>query len=223
MSYLETKRNPVIQETGPKPLTEAGINYNINGLKDSIVKALESKSTSCSSMGIFRTASKYDNLGLYAQYYWSQELLRFEDQPHLLQINKYRNLEAYETQGEVFISRHMKPKIIIKPEEIRMVEQRIDGRVSPSGFVLPKEMPPYPLGGEKRLSPEEVEDKLIATQKTDAPQSSCHTEYGWAKVDPSLAGKDVLLILFKSDSVFADAVVIDQKQKLLVPRNFYIL
>lgn len=230
MAKIEELRTPAIPETGPKPLTTDGIKHNLSELKDRRIKTLGSKSTACSSMGIFQTVNRYepDLLSTYlSRYYWSQELLRFNGQPHLLKINKYGNLEVYETQGEIFISAQKKPKIIIEPKDIREVDRKIEGHVRPSGFVL-ENCQYFDLETQEMVSLEKLEEMLLVAEKNDHPQSTYRDSKGFAKVDPKLAGKDVLVIPFRQVSLDAgygfrrhDAVVIDVKEQQLMPRVFY--
>jgi hypothetical protein len=228
---METLKYPAIPETGPRPLTNNDIELNSINLKFNKVRTSESKPT-FNNFGIFSVEDDFSrNYSYFDDSYWSQELMTFDPEQHIIQTSKYGNLKVYETKGEIFLSAQNKPKIIIEAKDVRKIDKlyTMKGEVRPSGFVLPKLFPPYPLGHNQRISPEELEQMLLTAQKNDKPESSYTLEKGFAKVDPSFANKDVLLIPFDilyrdvENIMQTDAIVIDLAERKLIPRVFYNL
>ena len=233
MTDKETLKNPVTPETGPKPLTASNIESNSIRLKMGEVKFLKPEHPFY-NIGLFLITMTYPNARFHHNShlpYWSQELLNFDPKQHTLQTSKYGNLMVYETKGETSISAQNKPKIIIEAKDIRAVDaiSLMKGEVRPSGYVFPKNFPPFPLGCGQRISSEELERMLLEAERHNEPQSSYSDWREFAKVDPRFANKDVLLIPFcpqyeKSENLMkTDAVVIDLAERKLIPRIFYRL
>lgn len=224
---------PKILETGPKPLATNDIEYNSQELKTGRVVTIGSKSSSFSSIGIFSITDRNQTYqpSHSSNPFWSEELLRFDPSQHSLRTNKYGNLEVHKTNGEGFIPAQARPIIILEAKDVRALDQVYikRGEVRSSGFVFPKDFPRYPLGKEQEISPEDLEQMLLNAQKNDKPQASYSLKAGFVKVDPSLVGRDVLLLPFHviyrdiKDLMKTDAVVIDLAQRKLLPRIFYTL
>lgn len=207
-------------ETGPKPLIAEDVKLNSEIIKASRVAPHGPNNLSFSSEGLFLLAEDR------AELYWSQDLLRLDPNNHISKTNKFGNLEVF---GGRFFSNGQKPKIIIEAKDIRLVDRIniIEGNVRPSGFVFPKEFPTYSLG--RMLSPEDLEQMLSTAEKNDKPESDYFPTGGFAKVDPSLSGKEVGLIPFSAiygntnGAKHEDAIIIDYTGHKLIPRVFYKL
>ncbi|OGH25061.1 MAG: hypothetical protein A3B47_03125 [Candidatus Levybacteria bacterium RIFCSPLOWO2_01_FULL_39_24] len=235
MANIEAPKNPLITETGPKPLTLEQVESNSIRLKMGRIKnfKLGSESVSFSNIGGFSITDEYDadQFGFNSDPYWSQDLLRFDPLTHILKTNKYGNLEVYETQGGKLIPNGQRPRIIIGARDLREIDRVyfMEGEVRPSGFVFPKHFPRYPLGEGREITPEELEQMLLKAQRDDKPQSDYNLHGGFARVDSSLVGKSVLLIPFdvtyrdSKNVMQTDAVIVDVEELKLIPRIFYTL
>jgi hypothetical protein len=236
MTEQETLRKPIMPETGPRPLTASSeIKFNTTCLTTGKITIYQSKST-FSEMGFFRMSNKDYGVSLDSfldfDPFWAPELLDFDPKQYSIQTTKHGNLGVYETKGETLIPEQQKPKIIVEAKDIRAVDSiscTMKGKVCSSGFVFPENLPPCPLGGGQRISPEELEQMLLTAEKNDKPQSYYHRHRGFAKVDPNFAGRNVSLIAFgfqyrsTGSPMLTDAVVIDRAERKLLPRVFYNL
>lgn len=238
---MEKLRTSVIPETGPKPLTDECIRSISEALKTGIVLPHGRKKLYFGNDGHFFLT------GNGAGSYWSQDLLRFNPDNHLIETNKCGNLNVHVRRFKT----KQEPKIIIESKDIRKINSIMKGEVNSSGFVFEKGCRHFSLEGQNLFSPEEVEEMLLRAERNSQSELTYRSSKGFAKVDPSLAGRDVLLMTFRNPEldkfiekirkdptgdiekyfpeVFRrffrreDAVVIDITEGKLVPRVFYTL
>jgi len=232
MTNPEISKELSMLETGPKPLTASEIEFNARRLKNNEIVANKLKST-FSQMGIFRVLHEHADYPFAPQPdsdpFWAPELLKFDPQQYTIQTTRYGNLGVYGVKEGMSAA---KPEMIIEAKDVRSVEGITvisTGIVRSSGFIFPENLPPYPLGGDKKISPEELEQMLLIAGKKDKPQAYYHRLRGFAKVNTIFAGKKACLIPFGveysgvGDYMLADAVVVDLTKRQLLPRVFYNL
>jgi len=228
MNRHEALKIPKLPETGPKLLNEKNINFNSMRLRMGKISPI--KPPHFNNVGIFYVVDRYtDPFYQNLDYsFWSEKLMQIDPNKHALRAGKYGDLLVYEAGTEQIPFNVSQPKVIA-PKDIRRIDRisSLRGMVASSGFVLRKHFPPYPLGNRQNISPEQLEQMLLAAEKNNEPQDYYHDMYGFAKVDPSLTGREVLVLTLdyreRENISMTDAVVIDVANCKLLPRVFYNL